>query len=355
VVHIEDFAGVGDIQVVIRALAPGQADQPVQVGADDAVFGGGGGQLGHAVQLAAGLLLRLLGHPGFLDLPAELLDLDLLLIGLAQFMLDGLELLAQEVLALDLLHLRLGLRLDLAAQLQNFQLLVEDGHQPAELGRDVVDLQELLAFLQVDPDVGCDGVDDLQRIVHVQGGGDQLRRDAGHQLRQVGKLVDDVAGQGLDLDVVLDLLRVAADPGDQVWLGGRIFLDLDAGQALHQQADGAIRGAEQAVNHGHRAHAVDLVRAGLFVLRIAGGDQADQALLAGHIIDQADRARLADGQRDGRIGVHDHAAQGQDGQRLRQAQLVGRFLRLFFRFDVDGLLVAANALGRWGDNLFIRS
>ena len=42
---------------------------------------------------------------------------------LAQLALDGFELLAQKVLALGLTHLLLGLRLDLAAQLQHLELM----------------------------------------------------------------------------------------------------------------------------------------------------------------------------------------------------------------------------------------
>ena len=55
---------------------------------------------------------------------AQLVDLGLGLVGLAQLLLDGLHLLPQEVLALGLLHLRLDLILDLRAQLEHLQLAV---------------------------------------------------------------------------------------------------------------------------------------------------------------------------------------------------------------------------------------
>ena len=76
-------------------------------------------------------LLRLFRHLGFRDLGAEFLDLYLLLVALAQLTLDGLELLAQEVLALHLLHLGLSLGLDFLAQLQHFEFVVEDGGKMA--------------------------------------------------------------------------------------------------------------------------------------------------------------------------------------------------------------------------------
>ena len=63
-------------------------------------------------------LLGLLGHPGRLDLLAERVDLLRALVGLAQLLLDRLQLLAQVVLALGLGDLRLHLGLDLDAQLE---------------------------------------------------------------------------------------------------------------------------------------------------------------------------------------------------------------------------------------------
>ena len=41
VVGVEDLAGVGDVEVVLGLLRPGQLDQPLEVGADDAVLGRG--------------------------------------------------------------------------------------------------------------------------------------------------------------------------------------------------------------------------------------------------------------------------------------------------------------------------
>ena len=67
-------------------------------------------------ELAVGRLARLLGQAGRLDPLAQLVDLGLGLVLLAELALDRLELLAQVVLALALLHLGLDLRLDLRAQ-----------------------------------------------------------------------------------------------------------------------------------------------------------------------------------------------------------------------------------------------
>ncbi len=78
---------------------------------------------------------------------AELVDLGLGLVGLAQLFLDGLELLAQDVLPLGLVHLRLDLVLDLRAQLEDFQLPVHESRQAAQTLGEVDLLQKLLLLL----------------------------------------------------------------------------------------------------------------------------------------------------------------------------------------------------------------
>ena len=67
VVLVEHLAAVRDVQVVGGEDRPGQRHDPVEVGADDAVLGGGRGQLRQPVELAAGLLVHLLGQVGLLD------------------------------------------------------------------------------------------------------------------------------------------------------------------------------------------------------------------------------------------------------------------------------------------------
>ena len=118
-----------------------------------------------------------------------------------------------------------------------------------------VHLQQFLRIRQVDADVGGDGVDQLQRVFHVERRVDQLAGDAGHQIGQAPELLDHVAHQRLDFERFFDRFRGGTDPRPQIRFGAGVLTDPDARQALHQQADRAIRGAEQAVNLGHRADA----------------------------------------------------------------------------------------------------
>ena len=69
------------------------------------------------------LFLDFVGHAGCFDLLPQFFGIARGLVLLAQFLLDGLHLLAQVVLALRLLHAVLHFALDLVAQLLDFQLL----------------------------------------------------------------------------------------------------------------------------------------------------------------------------------------------------------------------------------------
>ena len=89
------------------------------------MLGGLRGQALEALQLALGLLPGVLGQARRLEALAQLLGLGRGLVHLAQLLLDRLELLAQEVLALALLHLGLHLRLDPAADLHQLELARE--------------------------------------------------------------------------------------------------------------------------------------------------------------------------------------------------------------------------------------
>src|SRR5690606_18418434 len=113
VLLVEDLLRLREIDVLLGPLRPGERDEPVEIRARDGVLGGGDGHARQAVELAHRLLADRLGHAGRLDLLAELLDLLLLLVVFAELLLDRLQLLAQEVLALVATDLGLDLRLDL--------------------------------------------------------------------------------------------------------------------------------------------------------------------------------------------------------------------------------------------------
>ena len=72
----------------------------------------------------------------------------MLIVVFAEFLLDGLELLAEEVLALVLADLRLHLRLDLRPELEDLEFLDQDAVQRVHARTDVERVEDLLLGLR---------------------------------------------------------------------------------------------------------------------------------------------------------------------------------------------------------------
>ena len=178
------------------------------------------------------------------QLLAELVDLGLDLVGLAELLLDRLELLAQEILALALVELGLDLGLDLRPKCDHLELARQDLRETAQpLGH--VDLLEKLLLL-----VGR----------QAQRTGDQMREDArvvdvgDHHLELVGEVRDlfddvregllDVAHQRRELRRLLDHVGGRRDISDQIGLGTDPVLDPDALATLDQHPQRAVRYAD---------------------------------------------------------------------------------------------------------------
>ena len=193
--------GFLDVEVVVGGDVPRQADQPVDVGADDADLRRGGRDPAHAVDFLDRPRLDLLGHAGLLDLLAQLVDLGLLRVVLAQLALDGLQLLAQDVLALGLVHLGLDLGLDLALQLEDLDLAAEEAGDELQALDDVDRLEQLLALLGGHVGAVGDHVGEQARLGDVARGDGRLRRDRRARLDVLLDLALDGAHQRLDLEV----------------------------------------------------------------------------------------------------------------------------------------------------------
>ena len=130
---------------------------------------------------------------------AQLLELGLLRVALAELVLDRLHLLAQEVLALRLLHLRLDLRLDLRAELEHLELAAQDRRRRAQPLLDVDQLEELLLLLGLEPQRRGDEVREHARVVDVGGGELELVGQRRDELDDARELVLHGARQRLDL------------------------------------------------------------------------------------------------------------------------------------------------------------
>ncbi len=319
VVGVEDLAGMADVEVVLGLLRPGQLDQPLEVGADDPVLGRRRWQLFQPRELALGGFAGVLGQVGRLDLLPQLVDFGLLLVALAELVLDRFHLLAQEELALALVDFGLDLRLDLAAELDHLELTGEDLGQMAEAGGDLVLLEQPLLLLGRDPQCPGDQIAERRGIVDV--GDRQLQL-----FRQVWDLLDDlregplhVAGQCLELGAGVGLgVGQLVDSGDQVRLLGDVGPEPHPLRPLDQDPQRFVRHLHHPGDDADDADVVEVARAGLLVLGVTRGDHHQQPVGAEHVVDQLDRARLAHRERRDRVGEGDRFAQRQDRERVGQ-------------------------------------
>ena len=138
--------------------------------------------------------------PDGLDLLAELVDLGLLRVVLAQLALDRLELLAEDVLPLGLVHLGLDLALDLPLELEDLDLAGEERGDELQPLLDVDRLEQLLALLG--RHVGAVGhhVGEEAGLGDVAGGDGGLGRHRGAVGDVLLDLRLDAADERLDLD-----------------------------------------------------------------------------------------------------------------------------------------------------------
>ena len=237
VVAVEDPARLLQVEVVVgRDLDHGSDGEPLEVAADHAVLGRLRRQALEALQLALGLLHRVLGQVGGLDLLAQLGGLGLRLVDLAELVLDRLELLAQEELALALVDLGLDLRLDLRPDRDQLQLAREQLGQPAQALGHVALLEQLLALLGLDPQRAGDHVRQLRRVLEVRHRQLQLLGEIGDLLDDLGEGGLDVAVEGLELRRGLDLVGHLDDLRDEVGVALDELPDLDP---LRRRAPGS--------------------------------------------------------------------------------------------------------------------
>jgi hypothetical protein len=185
VVVVEHLARVGEVEVVLGRLAPRQRDDPLQPAADDAVLGGGLRQALQARELAVGLRADRLGQVDPASCSRSSSTSASAGVALAELLLDGAQLLAQDELALRAVDLALDLGLDPRADLDDLELAGEDLGDAPQPQRDVGLLEQRLLLLGLEPQRAGDEVRQRAGVVDVRDGDLQL-------LGQVRQRLDDL-------------------------------------------------------------------------------------------------------------------------------------------------------------------
>jgi hypothetical protein len=135
----------------------GKADQGLDVVAH---HGGLGRHRRHQLELlhlGIGLGQGLLAHAGGLDLLFHLVDVGTLF-AFTEFLLDGLDLFVEVVLALALFHLALDAAADALFDLQDVEFGFELAEQLFQALGNAEHLQDLLLLLELERQVGGDGI-----------------------------------------------------------------------------------------------------------------------------------------------------------------------------------------------------
>ena len=124
-VLIQHFSRFFDVQVVLRALIPGQGGQPIQIGRGHRVFRRGGMHARKAVQFAFGFFLGFFGQVFFGDLGPVFFDFDIGIVLFPQFFLDGFQLFAKKYSRCFLSMSPLTWVWILFPEFENFQLIID--------------------------------------------------------------------------------------------------------------------------------------------------------------------------------------------------------------------------------------
>ncbi len=301
-VLVQDAPRLGDVDGRLLGQRPGQLDQPVEVAAHHAVLGR---DLRHALQpaqLLPCLLVHLLGHLRLGDRVAQLGDLGLTLLALAQLAPDGGQLLAQQHLAVALVESGLRLPPDLLRQAQDLDALGEQARHLVHARARVDGLEDLLLLLGLQVHVGRGDVGEMGGRRDGPDRREQVGRGLREQLQSLHRLALQVQEAGLDLRALRIGLGNAHDAGDEKRPALEELQHLEALLALAREMVRAVLRRDVAHEVGDAAHAMHVGGARIGHLRVALHEDAELALLAHRLLRGGDRARPSDGDRQHQAG-----------------------------------------------------
>ncbi len=207
VVFVQAAPCLLDRELVGRALAPRHVGQPLEVGARDVVLRGLRLHGGQAPELLARDLLHFVGEARVAEPLAELLDL-VLFAALAELLLDGAHLLAEDVLALGLALVG-DHRGDFALHAQELELPVDDGEDGAHARLGLECLEDLLLVGDarlLHGEVRRDEIGQGPGLSDVVEDGRRLPRKVRQEREDVARPLAQARAEGVELDVSLEIL-----------------------------------------------------------------------------------------------------------------------------------------------------
>ena len=314
-VFVEDALGIHEVVLDLGLLAPRQRGEHVDVVTHHRRFGRHGRHELELLELSLCLLARLSWHLSELDLFLDLLDVRPL-VALAQFLLDGLDLLVQVEVTLVLLHLAFDAATNLLVHVEDVHLAVELLEQVFEARLHIRQVQHHLLVFELEGQVRSDGVRQTAGIVNAGDGSQNLGRNLLVELDVLVKLLHHGAPQGLNFAGLVGVRRGLhrRHGGHEVRL--RIFNRCHQRTLLtfHQHLHGAVGQLEHLQDGGDTPH-IEHVRHRRLILGCGLlGHQHDAAVgLHGHL-QSLDALGAAHEKRDHHVGEHHHVTQRQQRQ-----------------------------------------
>ncbi len=295
----------------------GSSTSHFEVGARDRVFGRRRLHDLEPFELLERDLFAIGGHLGRCDLLAEIVQIPARFVDLAQFFLDGLELLAQDVLALVPPHLLLHLGVDLFAHLEHLVLARQELQHAAQARLEVEDLQDFLLLVDLHVEVGGDEIGELARLADTVEQRGRFLGKLGHQFDDPLGDVFHVHHQSVELGGATRRVRQDLDLGHHVGILRAQLEQAHARHSLQDDRETVLGQLDDLQDPRGAAHGIQVGWARLLHARIALGDDADDRLFLGdRLFDQLDGLLAPHIDGNDRVGKQDGIAQGKDRQEL---------------------------------------
>ena len=353
VVVVEPFAGMFEVEVVLRALAPRKFEHQLQVVHLYRVFRHGGIQplelvellVEHFAHLFAPLLrLGLLAHAG---------DFGFVLVA-AQLLLDGAYLLLEVVFFLLLVDILFDLALYLVLQLHELLFAYEYLQQAAGTRQQSRRFEQPLAVGILEVEVGTDEVDDAAFAVDVLDGERCFLRYVGRNADDVQRHVLDGLHERLELHVAGGGRRILErrDRRREVGLRREVFVYLDFFEAVQDDGQVAVGHVERLENAGCRADAVHVVRCGLLDVGLLLKYRTEYSRAGLHVAYQLHGLLPAHRNGGNRAGEQHRAAQREDGQRFGYRIVFRKFVFVFGNYR-DDLVVSLLNVGNIRQDIYL--
>ena len=202
---------------------------------------------------------------GLVNGVTQSLHLTVALLSFPQFLLDGLELLAQEILTLAAIHDLFGLLADLVGKLQDLNAIAQKLRDLFQTAAHVKIFQNLLALLGLKIEKVGNQIRQCPRLLHMGDSLGQFLRHLRQESEGFGGLLAQVQDAGIQLRTGSSNLLQSLDAGRQKGITRQKFAHPETAFSLGNEMVAAIPGGHITQYTGHRTHRIQVTRAGRIV------------------------------------------------------------------------------------------